>query len=234
MLATAGFVCLAGYLRENLQLQLSDARLTLYALSFTYSMIVLATGSSWLNFLGNHSALPWLTLGILQPNFRKGFPLVALFSMHHLLGGHLAPTISDSICLSLFALGLAFHRRSFVPLASWFLGYFVAVLILLPILLPAWQGFSTSIRAEGLSAADMSKFALPTLLFPFSYFFSTFSTLLVFFVPYRFTRNHGGLLSPVRLPPARRVGRSYPRCSAGVAGGSWNFFAWGYSRFLGS
>lgn len=178
MLSTSGFVCLAHFLREELHLQLSDARLMLYALSFNYSMIALSTGSSWLNFLGNQSALPWLALGILQPSWRRGIGLVALFSLHQVLGGHLAATISNSIFLSLFAVGIAVYRRSFLPLVSWFLGYGIALLMVSPLLLPALLGFFDAERAEGLTTLTMSKFAFPAILFPFSYFLSTFSALL--------------------------------------------------------
>jgi hypothetical protein len=178
MLAAAGFVNLAHHLRAELGLRLSDARLMLYTLSFTYSMIVLTTGSSWLNFLGNHSALPWLALGILQTSWRRGLGLVTLFSLHHILGGHLAATVSNTIFLSLFALGVSWHRRSFLPLMSWVGGYGLALLLLSPLLIPAWQGFLDANRAEGLSRVIMSKFAIPADLFPFSYFFSTFSALL--------------------------------------------------------
>ncbi len=178
MTATAGFVNLAHFLRQELALQLSDARLMLYALSFNYSMIVLTTGSSWIGFLGNHSALPWLALGILQTSWRRGLCLVTFFSLHHILGGHIAPTISDSIFLSLFAVGISIYRRSFLPLISWVSGYAIALLILSPFLIPAWHGFLMSDRSDGLTVATMSKFAVPAMLFPFSYFFSTFSVLL--------------------------------------------------------
>jgi len=178
MLATAGFVHLAHFLRSELDLKLSDARLMLYSLSFTYSMIVLTTGSSWVTFLGNHSALPWLALGILQTSWRKGLGLVTLFSIHHILGGYLAATISDSIFFSLFAAGVAFTRRSLIPLFSWTAGFGVAILVLVPLLVPAGQGFLDADRAEGLTAAKMSQFAVPASLLPLSYFFGVFSSLL--------------------------------------------------------
>ncbi len=178
MLSAAGFVCLADFLRHELGLKVSDARLMLLTLSFNYSMIVLTTGSSWLNFLGNHSALPWLALGILQPSWRRGLGLVTLFSLHHILGGHLAATVSNTLFLSLFAIGVAIYRRSFLPLIVWGAGYALALLILTPLLVPVLEGFSHATRSEGLTIALMSKFAIPASLFPFSYFLSTFSTLL--------------------------------------------------------
>lgn len=178
MVAAAGFVCLADHVRKEFGIPLGDGWLMFYTLSFTYSMIVLTTGSSWLNFLGNHSALPWLTLGILQVTWRRGLGLVALFSLHQLMGGHFAPTISTSLFLSLFAMGVAVWRRSWVPLISWSGGYLLALAILSPLLLPAAQGFLDADRSGGLSAVAMSKFAIPAKLFPLSFFLATFSTLL--------------------------------------------------------
>jgi hypothetical protein len=178
MLAAAGFVNLAHHLRSELGLKLSDARLMLYTLSFTYSMIVLTTGSSWLNFLGNHSALPWLALGILQTSWRRGLGLVTLFSLHHILGGHLAATVSNTIFLSLFALGVCL-AAPVVPAPDFVGGRLRAGA---PVALaPAHSGLagiSRRDRAEGLTRVTMSKFAIPADLFPFSYFFSTFSALL--------------------------------------------------------
>lgn len=173
MLATAGFVNLAHFLRGELSLKLSDGWLMFYTMSFTYTFMALTTGSSWLSFLGNHSALPWLALGILQKDLRRGLGLVSLFSLHHILGGHLAPLISGSLFLSLFAVGIACWRRSAVPLLSWFLGYGVAVLVILPLLLPAMEGFMSSHRAEGLSVEAMRGARIPLLYFPGSYFLGT-------------------------------------------------------------
>lgn len=161
MLATAGFVTLAHYLRRELALTISDGWIMFYALSFTYTMIALTTGASWLNFLGSYSALPWLVLGILQNTWRRGVGLVALFSLHQVLGGHLAPTVSNSIFLSFFALGMSISRRSWLPLANWLIGYAVAVVVILPLLLPMIEGFFASYRAGGVTLQDMQDNNIP-------------------------------------------------------------------------
>ncbi len=72
MLTTAGFVNLAWYLRREMALTISDGWIMFFALSFTYSIIAMATGASWLNYIVNQSVLPWLTLGILQKSWRSG------------------------------------------------------------------------------------------------------------------------------------------------------------------
>ena len=170
MLATSGFVVLANYLRREKIIALGDGWIMFYALSYTYTMVALTTGASWLAFLGNQSALPWLALGILQVKWTRGVGLVALFSMHQILGGHLAPTVSNSIFLSLFALGISISRRSLLPLANWLLGYAVAVVVISPLLWPMLGGYFASYRSEGVTLDDMQANNIPVLQFPTSIF----------------------------------------------------------------
>jgi hypothetical protein len=170
MLSTAGFVNLAWYLRRDLALTVSDGWLMFYTMSFTYSMIVLTTGASWLNFLGNQSAMPWLAWGILHRSRRRGMALVALFSLHQLLGGHIEPMISDSFLFTLFAAGVSRARRSWVPLASWIIGSVIAVVFVLPLLIPALDGFVDSYRSRGVDLVEMQKNNIPGMVFPTSFF----------------------------------------------------------------
>jgi len=170
MLATAGFVTLAHYVRREMDVKVSDGWIMFFAISYTYSMIALTTGASWLTFLGNHSALPWLALGILQKTWRRGIGIVTLFSLHQILGGHLAPTVSNSIFLSFFAAGMSLSQRSWRPLINWLAGYAIALVIILPLLVPMLEGFFTSMRAQGVSLEDMQANNIPALQFPTSIF----------------------------------------------------------------
>jgi len=170
MLATAGFVTLAHELRREMALKISDGWIMFYALSFTYSMIAMTTGASWINFLGDQSALPWLALGILQQTWRRGIGLVTLFSLHQILGGHLTATVSNTLFLSVFALGVSFSRRSVRPLVNWLAGYAVAVVLLLPLLVPMLHGFFASLRSQGVTLDDMQANNVPFDQFPKSIF----------------------------------------------------------------
>jgi hypothetical protein len=169
LLATAGFINLAWFVRDELALEVRDGWLLFYALGYTYSFMALASGASWLCFLGNHGAMPWLALGILQRKWLPGLGLVALFSVHQLLGGHFAPLISVSILFSLFAAGVAWWRRSPAPLVAWFGGYVVAVIVILPFLVPAIHGFLDSPRQQGLDVQEMQASRIPFWLFPASF-----------------------------------------------------------------
>ena len=171
MLTTAGFVCLADYARRHEEVPISDGWLTFFTLSFVYSMIALATAASWLNFACNQSALPWLALGLLHRKWRAGLFLITLFSLHQLLGGHLAPTVSTSLFFSLFALGLAVQRRSWQPLLCWGGGNLIALLLVLPLLIPALEGFSESLRSRGVPMDDMQAYNVPAASFPVAVFF---------------------------------------------------------------
>ncbi len=170
MLCTAGFVNLAWYLRRELALTISDGWIMFYTMSFTYSMIAITTGSSWLTFMGNESALPWLALGILQRSWWRGTGLVAIFSLHQILGGHPEPAISNTIFLSFFALGISFIRRSAQPLGCWIAGYTLAVLIILPLLVPMFSGFFASVRSHGIDISEMETNNIDPGLFPTSLF----------------------------------------------------------------
>jgi len=184
LLAAAGFVCLADFLRREYQLPLGDARVTLCAQSFTFSMLVLCAGSSWITFLANNSALPWLALGILQTQWRNGLLLTTLFSLHEIAGGHPGVTVSSTLFLTLFAIGVAWQRRSVMPLLVWLGGCVLAVVIHSPLLLPAIEGFRQSGRAAGLGVENMDRFAFPALLLPPSYFLGIFSWRIG--IPYHF------------------------------------------------
>ena len=170
MLTTAGFVCLADYLRREEGVRIGDGWLTFFTLSFVYSMVALATAASWLNFACNQSALPWLALGILQRRAQRGFLLIALFSMHELLGGHLAPAVSTILFFSVFAAGVSWQRRSWQPALCWGLGTAVAMVLVLPLLVPAMEGFSQSLRARGVPMDDMQAYNIPASAFPVAIF----------------------------------------------------------------
>ncbi|MCE0484524.1 MAG: hypothetical protein LV479_09830 [Methylacidiphilales bacterium] len=173
MLATAGFVCLAHYLRGDMALEINDGWIMFFTLSFTYSVMALTTGASWLNFLGNHSGLPWLALGILQRTWRRGIIIVMLASLHSVLAGHLSPTVSGSILFTLFALGVSLERRSIMPIGCWLLGYGLAIIIMLPLLVPMVEGFFTSWRAHGVSLDDMQSYNIPLGQMPIAFFIGT-------------------------------------------------------------
>jgi len=170
ILATAGFVTLAHHLRREMPLAVTDRWIMFYALSYTYTMIALTTGASWHTFLGNIASLPWLALGIMQKSWLRGTLVVTLFSLNQILGGHLAPTVSNSLFLSLFALGMSLGRRSPLPLVNWVAGYTAAVIIVLPLLLPMLDGFNHSMRAGGVTLEDMQANNIPAYDFGTSIF----------------------------------------------------------------
>lgn len=168
MLSATGFIVLAIHLRREKIVTLSNGWITFYAVSYTYTMIALTTGASWLTFLGNQSALPWLVLGVLQKKWTRGIALVAIFVVHQSLGGHLAPTVSNSIFLSVFALGMTMSRRSLQPLGIWLSGYAIALLVISPLLIPMLGGFFASMRSQGVSLEDMQANNIPMSEFPIS------------------------------------------------------------------
>jgi hypothetical protein len=170
LLGAAGFVNLAWHLRREHGLAVRDGWIMFYTLSFSFSMIVLTTGASWLNFLGAQSALPWLAFGIVQRSWRVSLALITLFVAHLILGSHPEPTISNTIFLTVFAGGIALVRRSWQPVICWAAGFALAVLLLLPLVVPLAEGFFASSRSHGVSVFEMTRNNIPLGLFPTSIF----------------------------------------------------------------
>ena len=183
MITTAGFVTLAWYLRRSVPLQISDGWIMFCAMSFTYSMIMLVTGASWLIFVANESALPWLALGILQPTWRRSLLIVSFAALHQVLGGHLSPTVSSSIFLTLFAAGVSIQRKSIMPIGSWLIGYAVALVITSPLLIPMLMGFTETLRSHGTTLDDMQSYNIPASQFPTALFLGMAAWLVNFHHP---------------------------------------------------
>jgi hypothetical protein len=175
ILATVGFTVLAHSLREELSLKIPDAYLVFYILSFIFSTYILTVGASWINFLGNQSALPWLVLGILDKRVMRGTIIVMLFTVHELLVAYAPLTVSGGLCLTVFAIGVARWRGSFQPFFCWCAGNMLALLVVSPLLLSIMDGFSHSVRIRSLPLAELSAYAIPAGTFPVSFFMGNWS-----------------------------------------------------------
>lgn len=178
ILTTAGFTVLAYTLREELSLKIPDAYVVFYTVSFVFSTYILTVGASWLNFLGNQSALPWLALGILDKKVMRGTILILFFTVHELLTAYASLTVSGGLCLTLFAVEVARWRRSVQPIFCWCAGNLLAILILSPLLLSMIDGFAHSARIRGMSPSELSLYPIPGITFPFSFFLGNWSELI--------------------------------------------------------
>jgi len=181
LLSATGFALLASTVREELALEVGDGRILFITLSFVYSTFILTTGASWANFLANQSVLPWLALGLWQTTWRRALGLLILFSLHQALSGQPAGTISNGLILSLFAILMCVYRRSALPLASWIVANIVALVVILPILLPAFGGFFHSHRGAGISVELLHRFAMPAGLVPISFLFGNYFEMAAWF-----------------------------------------------------
>ncbi len=175
LLTTVGFTILAHTLRSEFSLKLADVWLIFYTMSYVFSMYILMIGPSWINFLGNQSALPWLTLGILDRKITRGVALVTLITIHQFVGSYAAMTLSNTILLTFFALGMAACRRSPRPFFIWYAGTLLGLLLIAPFLFHVLDGFAHSFRAGGLYAESASEYAVPAVIFPYSFFCGTWT-----------------------------------------------------------
>ena len=145
------------------------------------STFILTCGASWENFVVNQAVVPWLALGLWQTSRRQSLGLLVLFSLHQALGGQSAGTITNGLVLTLFAVLICCYRRSFQPLLNWVVANAITLIMILPILLPALDGFLHSLRSAGLSVEMLQRFAMPAPLFPISFLFGNFFEMAAYF-----------------------------------------------------
>ncbi len=170
LLTTIGFTILAYEMRKEFKLTLCDGWIVFYTMSFVFSMYIVTVGASWLCFLGNESALPWLTLGIMDRKVTRGMLIVAAVTIHQFVSSYAGMTLSNTLFLTLFAIGLARCRGTASALFIWCSGNSVGYLVLAPFLLHVLDGFAHSIRLHGLSYEMSFVFSVPATVFPFSFF----------------------------------------------------------------
>ena len=172
---TVGFTLLVHRLREQYELKLPDSLAIFYTLSFIYCLYILTIGPSWINFLGSQGALPWLTYGIIDRKMFRGVAIVTLITIHQFVGSYAGMTVSNSLVLTLFALGLAACEKSPRALFIWCAGSLLGYLILSPFLLHVLDGYAHSLRLKGLSPIRTLAFAIPVTTIPFSFFLGSWT-----------------------------------------------------------
>lgn len=220
LITVTGFTILAHRLREEFSLPIPDRYLVFYTLSFVFSTYILTIGPSWIGFLVNQGCLPWLMLGILDRNLRRGTFLVAIFTVYEVFGGLSGLFVSGNLCLSVVALVVALCRRSIQPLFIWGAGSVIAVLMLTPFWLHILDGFAHSRRIHGMTLEQLSAFSIPPATFVSSFLLGNWSeplarwygdsSLCTLTFPY---------LSTILACPA-----AWCLLPALVGGGSWRYF----------
>jgi hypothetical protein len=180
LFALGGFTVLAWRLREEWNPALPDFYLTFYTFSFLFSTFVLTTGASWINFLCSTSALPWLMLGVMETRLFRATALVALITVHELLGGFLPMTVSIGLCFTGIALALAIRRRSPAPMLAWVAGNLLAVVILIPLFAQSLDGFGHAARGGGVTIAEATRYAMPAGTMACSFFAGNWTDLLAY------------------------------------------------------
>jgi len=65
---------------------------------------------------------------------------------------------------------MSISRRSWFPLGNWLIGYTVALVAVLPLLIPMLGGFFASMRSQGVTLEDMQANNVPAEQFVNSIF----------------------------------------------------------------
>ncbi len=164
-------------LRELQAPELSDRRIVLLTLSFTFSAYALIADASWATFAANQAALPILMLGLLHPRRRAGTLLIGGGALHALLGGHLSPFIFALLFASLFIAVQGVLTRSHEMTWRWLVGLGLALLLASPLLIPAARGFAGTARSGSLPGSFTSFLHIPLPVFVASFLGGKLSVL---------------------------------------------------------
>ena len=175
LLAAAGFTLLGNALVQEFNPKLPVIYILFYTASWLFSSYILMVGPSWIQFLGNQSALPWLALGVLDRRLLRGTFLIFIFSIHEIFSSYSPSTLINGICVFIFAGGIALMRKSATSVCSFIFGNIFAILVSSPFLVHVFLGFAHSARAGGMLLKDIDLYAIPSAIYPFSFFAGNWS-----------------------------------------------------------
>jgi hypothetical protein len=185
LLCAFAFSHLLVRLRELYNRDLSDGRIVLLSLSYTFSIWAIVIGSSWITFLGNQAALPVLFLGLLHERRRAGVALTTCSFLHAIVAGHLSSFILSLVLITFFIAVYCVLTRTGEMAFRWASGGLAALLLISPLLYIALQGFGGMGRSGALPHPDMLTMPLP--VFITSYFIGFLASLFgefgLLFVP---------------------------------------------------
>ena len=162
LLATAGAFCASAlFLRERLELQISDRWIVFLSLSYTFTVYALVVNASWIMFINVQAAYPVVFAALFAKSTWRGAWLIAAALVFALLGAHPHPFCYLLIFGGLFALGASWARRTWQPIATFSAGSAFGLLALLPLLWPVLQGFTTSWRGGVMGIDFVRVFNVP-------------------------------------------------------------------------
>ncbi len=156
---------------------LSDKRIVLLTLSFTFSAYALIADASWATFAANQAALPVVMLGLLHPRRRGGLWLICGGLLHALLGGHLSPFIFSIFFISVFIVLYSVLARNGEMALRWVGGLGLTLLLASPLLVPAVRGFAGTARSGSLPPDFTSFLHIPLPVLAASFFAGKLSVL---------------------------------------------------------
>ena len=165
------------FLRRRLNLATSDWAIVVATLSYTFTPYNLLIGSSWLGFLNAQTVFPIAVAASFARRWWLGSLCLAPAFIFGLVGGHLHPTIMAALFGGLMVAALSFARRSWTPLVAFGCGGLMAMLLISPLLWPAFQGFGQAQRSVGMTVEGAAAQNVPVDLLVESFLFGPLAGL---------------------------------------------------------
>jgi hypothetical protein len=158
----AGAFCWSALrLRRSLGLPIPIPLIVALSLSYAFTPYNFIVGASWIGFLNAQAAYPLLLAGAFERDARRAFAIESAALLYSIFGGHMHLFTVLLIFGSLTILLAAWVRRSARPVAVWIAAGLLTLLLILPLLWPAFAGFTQTTRGAGLAIGEASKNNVP-------------------------------------------------------------------------
>ncbi|HSI84665.1 MAG: hypothetical protein ACAI35_12730 [Candidatus Methylacidiphilales bacterium] len=179
MLCSVGFTTyLFTLLREKFTTGATDAQIVFLSLSTNFSIWTLVVTSSAGMYLVNQAILPVLIIGLLQENWKKGALWIGIGLANGFLAGNAGPVVMTIAFGSVFALLLARYEQKTRAIDAWVGGGILFVILVLPILIPAFSAFTDSSRSGAQTIEQARQYNIPLSTTALAYFFGSFTLFM--------------------------------------------------------
>jgi hypothetical protein len=179
VLANVAFVALGITIIQKYRLATPAYAVVYLGLCHTFSLASLTLGASWVPWISGYALAPLILLGMLIQRSPFGIGLIICALVYGFFSSIMHEFIMTYGIMVLLAMALGWMERSIVPVYRLLLGTLIFLLLVSPILVPAWRGFTESNRSGGLTIEQAFYDGhIPPISVSYSLFLGVFSALI--------------------------------------------------------
>ncbi len=171
LVTVAGAFCWSALqLRQRFSLPITPGWIVLLSFSYAFNPFNFIVNASWVGFASAPAALPLIFAAAFEPRWRRALATQSLALLYAIFGGHMHPFTVLVLVGSLLMVAVAAVQRRWQPLLVWAGAGTLALLVALPLLVPALSNFGHDSRSAGLSISQASFQRIPCVSLLLSFF----------------------------------------------------------------